>query len=339
VSPISEKATSAEATDRAEAGDAEAATAETVIAAGARPSLRAELREIWEHRGLMRQFIARDIKVRYKQTVLGVVWIVLQPLLSAGLLAMVRLAMAARVGGLEAFDMVIFFMAGFVPWISFSAAVNSATVSLSGAAGLVKKVYFPRAIVPLTQAVTPTVDFLACFALLLLLAGVGDLVRSGAPPAATPQVEVVSAEPLQEAAIPTEPARPRLLRPAILLAVAPLYALQLIAAIGLALILAPLNARYRDVRYLVAFFLQLGMFATVLIGLEEWSGHGPWMNAAGLLLTLSPMTAVIDSMRAVVLGRALDWALLAQGTAIALGLLAMGVWVFRRNEPDLVDVL
>lgn len=274
---------------------------ETVISADVRPSLLQDGRDLWARRGLLRAFISRDLKVRYKQTALGIIWVVLQPVLSGGVLAMifVRAGLAMRSGQAEdPFGLVIHFMAGFVPWISFSLAVNMGSNSLVSNAHLIKKVHFPRLLAPTSYVASSLVDFTICYAVLLILCMVGGYFTMGS----------------------------------IFVAI-PLLLLQLITAAGLCYGLSVLSAQFHDVRFIVAFVLQIGMFATVFLDLEYWP--------AGVqqILSWSPMTAVIDTYRAVIFEEAVNWPLVGKGCMAAVALFAGGVWLFRKLEPKMVDVL
>jgi lipopolysaccharide transport system permease protein len=182
-------------------------------------------REVWERRDLLYFLVLRELQVRYKQTVLGVAWAVLQPVLVAVAFT-VFLGLLARVptGGLPA---PVFYLAGLVPWAYFAAAVTASTQSLAAQQHLITKVYFPRVLLPLAAPLAGLVD-LALAGLVLLAA----LAAWGFTPG-----------------------------PAALL-VLPLVALLVATAVGVSLWLSALNARYRDVRHAVGFLLQLWLFAS-----------------------------------------------------------------------------
>jgi lipopolysaccharide transport system permease protein len=213
---------------------------ETVISS--RPSLRMAqtLRDLVAYRELFRAFVARDLKVRYKQTALGVIWVVLQPLLASGIFALVFRRLGAM-SDTTAIDALVFFMAGLVPWNTFQMAVNSASASMETSANLVSKVYFPRLIVPGAYVVGSVVDF-AIGAVVLVALGLW---------AGLPVWWLVLGVPV-------------------------FLPIQLATAAGLGLFFAALNAQYRDIKYAVPFLLTIGMFVTVLVPLEKW---GPWGSA------------------------------------------------------------
>jgi lipopolysaccharide transport system permease protein len=204
---------------------------ETAISSSARVRLLQSLRDLWTYRDLFGAFVARDLKVRYKQTALGVIWVILQPLLTGGLLSVIFRRLGA---GVDASALA--FMGALVPWTSFATAVQNASTSMELNANMINKVYFPRLIVPGAYVCGSVVDFVLSFAALLVIAAV-----SGA---FTPWLLVLM--PL-------------------------LLFIQLTAALGLGFFFGALNAQYHDVKYVVPFLLQIGMLATVLQPLRAWS--------------------------------------------------------------------
>lgn len=186
------------------------------------------LNELWEHRGLVYFLCWRDIKVRYKQTFLGVAWAVLQPLFTV----LVFTLFFGRLAKLPSDDIPypLFALAGLVPWGFFSNALSQAANSVVNSAGLISKVYFPRLAVPLATILAGAVDF----GVTLLLLGIM---------MAWYRVSLTWAI---------------LLLPVLSLIVA-------IAALGIGLWLSALNVKYRDVRYVLPFVTQLWMFATPIV--------------------------------------------------------------------------
>jgi lipopolysaccharide transport system permease protein len=183
------------------------------------------LRELVDHHELLYFLIWRDLKVRYKQTALGVAWAVLQPL---GLMVILSIFLG-RVSGIrpEAIPYPLFVLAGLVPWTLFSQGLVAAANSLVESAALLTKVYFPRLLFPLAAAGSHVVDFGVGLVLLCLFA-----ILLGFPP------------------IPTW------------IALAPLSLLAIAAALAVGLWLAALNVRYRDFRYAIPFLVQIWFFAT-----------------------------------------------------------------------------
>jgi lipopolysaccharide transport system permease protein len=183
------------------------------------------LADLWDYRELIGLLVWRDVKVRYKQTVLGVAWAVVQPVTSMILFTVVfgRLANLPSEGAPYA----VFTLAGLLPWQLFSAALVGASNSLVGSAGLLTKVYFPRLVIPIAAVGGAVVDFLVSLAVLAVVMAV-----YGVP-----------------------------LRPA-LLAIPLLAVLAMITAFAVGLWTSALNVKYRDVQYLMPFLMQVWLFAS-----------------------------------------------------------------------------
>jgi lipopolysaccharide transport system permease protein len=186
------------------------------------------VRELWEYRELLYFFVWRDIKVRYKQTVLGAAWAVLQPLLT---MMMFSLFFGKLVHiPSEGLPYPIFYYAALLPWTYFASALQTGTMTIVGNQHVITKVYFPRLTLPFSAVLSGLVDFAISFAMLIAL-----LLYYGIWPTA----KVV------------------FLPVFLLLAIA--------TALGVSLWLSALNAMYRDVRYVVPFLVQFWMFASPVI--------------------------------------------------------------------------
>jgi lipopolysaccharide transport system permease protein len=125
--------------------------AETIIEPRQNVSLVSYLKEIWGFRDLFEAFLTRDVKVRYKQTVLGVAWVLIQPLFTAGIFTIIF----GRVVKMDSQGLpyMLFYLAALIPWTCFTNALSQASSSLEASAGLLKKVYFPRLISPTSSVV------------------------------------------------------------------------------------------------------------------------------------------------------------------------------------------
>ncbi len=197
----------------------------------ARPGWHAvNLRELWRYRELIFLLTWRDVKVRYKQTVLGAAWALLQPLATMLVFSLFFGRVAAAKQGLP---YPLFVLAGLVPWMFFSNAVAAAAQSVVGSQGLVAKVYFPRLIIPISAVGSGLVDFAVSFtAVLAMMPFYG-------------------------------------LAPGWGMLIAPLMAAGLlVAALGVGTFLSALTVAYRDFRYVVPFLVQFWMFATPCIYLQ-----------------------------------------------------------------------
>lgn len=185
-------------------------------------------KELWAYRELFLVLVQRDIKVRYKQTVLGVVWAVLQPVLT-------MLIFTVIFGGLakipsDGYPYAIFVFAALLPWIFFANAVSASSISLVNSANMVSKVYFPRVIIPLASIGGGLIDFIISTVVLFILMfwyGVGWSANL-------------------------------LLAPVLLLAV-------VFIALGVGTLLAALTVAYRDFRFVVPFMVQIWMYATPVV--------------------------------------------------------------------------
>ena len=185
-----------------------------------------DLRELWQYRELLMILTWRDVMVRYKQTVLGAAWAILQPAMMMVVFT-VFLGQMAHVdtGGFPYYP--VFVYAGLLPWTFFATAISNAGNSVVGSAQMVSKIYFPRLLIPLAAVAAAVVDFLIALLLLIVL-----MVHYG-----------------------IAPGWPILLVPLLL-------ALAVMAAIGVGALLAALNVAYRDFKHTIPFLVQIWMFAT-----------------------------------------------------------------------------
>lgn len=263
-----------------------------------------DLGELWRYRELLFFLAWRDVKVRYKQTALGVAWAVLQP----ALMMIVFTVFFGRMAGLAAGDLPypLFALTGLLPWFFFSTALTAAANSVLGSERLITKVYFPRLAVPFAAVGAAAVDFLVACGLLAVAVVVA--VAAGCEVA---------------------PGWQLLLLPVVFVLVAGL-------ATGLGALLAALNVEYRDVRYVVPFFVQLGMFATPTIYMQPTGAEGPGVR---FLLTANPMTGLVSAFRSAVVGGPVPWDGLAVGAVAAAAALAAGSLYFRKVEDRFADVI
>jgi lipopolysaccharide transport system permease protein len=262
------------------------------------------LAELWAYRELLFFLVWRDVKVRYKQTALGAAWAILQPLLSMVVFT-IFFGRLAGVGS-DGLPYPIFSYVGLLPWTLFSQGVNQASSSIVSTATLVQKVYFPRLIIPLAAVVSGLVDFAVAFVVLF-----------GMMPFYSVQ-----------------PSWKLVFLPALLL-------LAFAATTGIGLLLAALNVRYRDVRYIVPFCIQLWLFATPVI--YPMSRVAEKLEALGIPLWvygLNPMVGVVQGFRWSVLGSGtgLESVLVASIVTSSL-LLGAGLVSFRRLERTFADVV
>jgi lipopolysaccharide transport system permease protein len=254
--------------------------------------------ELWAHRDLIYFMVWRDLKVRYKQTVLGAAWALLQPLLTMAVFTIFfgRLAKVPSDG----IPYTLFCYTALVPWTFLATAVSAAASCLISNANLLKKVYFPRLILPVASVGGVLVDLGIAFCMLLVL-----LVFYGVVPTA------------KAALVPV------------------LLLLALVTATGAGLWLAAVNVQFRDVRYAVPFLIQFWMFATP-IAYPSSLIQDPTLK---VLFGLNPMTGVVEGMRWALLGaRTAPGAMVAVSSAMALLMLVSGAYYFRRVERTFADI-
>jgi lipopolysaccharide transport system permease protein len=255
------------------------------------------LDEIWRHRELLYFLVSRDIKVRYKQTFLGAGWAIVQPLMAMVVFTIFFGKLAHMPS--DGLPYPVFSLAALVPWTYFAAALGAGSVSLSSYQHVISKVYFPRLLIPLAAVVSPLVDFTIAFTILIAL-----MLWYGIVPGA---------------AVAWLPAL-------ILLAVA--------TAAAASVWLAALNVRYRDVRFVVPFALQIWMFATPVaypasLVPEKWRA----------LYGLNPMAGVIEGFRWALIGGPAPGAMTLVSAVVVALVLAGGMIYFRSVEGTFADLI
>jgi len=258
-----------------------------------------ELAELWHYHELLGILVWRDLAVRYKQTAIGVFWAIFQPLLLAFVYTVIFGRFASFPSGGVFYPVFVF--AGLLPWQYFSSALSTGSGCLVANVNLVTKVYFPRLLLPLAAIVTPIVDFVLGFVVLVAMMILFQEWPSG------PQI---------------------LLAPAFLV-------LATVTVLGAVLALSAINVRYRDVPYAIPFFLQvLPLLSGVPYTLEDLPERWQWILAA------NPMTTVVAGWRwAIVDTPPPDPAQAALGVGVAVMLLAAGLAYFRTSEPRFADTI
>jgi lipopolysaccharide transport system permease protein len=269
--------------------------------------------ELWGYRRLVYMLAWRDVKARYKQTLLGASWAILQPLMMSVVFT-VFLGHMVKVpsGGLP---YPVFVYAGLLPWTFFATALSAAGNSVVASEHLVGKVYFPRLALPSAAVAAAMIDFFIAFGVL-----VGMMFYYG-------------------------------IRPGPGLALVPLLTLLLaLAGHGFGSILGALNVRYRDFRYLIPFLLQLWMFATPSVYTQPSPGPTgqvatsetvarPASTRIQLALELNPMTGLVSTFRAAALGGPVPWRNLATSGGIIVLSWLVGMHYFVRAESSFADLI
>jgi lipopolysaccharide transport system permease protein len=257
------------------------------------------LGDLWRYRELVYFMTLRDIKVRYKQAVLGIAWALIQPLLTMVVFNVIfgNLAKMPTDGGIP---YPLFSMAAILPWQLFANALQRSTLSLSTNSNLLTKIYFPRLIIPVSAVLAALVDF--CFAL-LVLAGMMVYYR------AWPTINI-------------------LWLPLLIL-------LTLLTALAVGLWLSALNVQYRDVQHMVPFLVQVWMYASPVVYSTSLIPQGIWRYVYGL----NPLTGVINGFRWVLLGGQPPDLMFLISVAVVIVLLISGLFYFRRMERNFADLV
>jgi lipopolysaccharide transport system permease protein len=255
------------------------------------------LKDLWNYRELLYFLTWRQIKVRYKQTALGFLWAVIQPFT-------MMVVFSVFFGNLlnapsDGIPYPLFSFAGLLPWNLFAQGLSLSSNSLVADSNLIKKVYFPRLVMPLSGILPPLVDF--CFAFLVLI-GMMIFYSQGIS--------------IRILALPAF----------ILLAMA--------TATGVGLWLSALNAKYRDIQYTVPFLIQLWLFASPVAYASSILPQGYLV-----IYGLNPMSGVIEGFRWALLGTEPPGYLLLVSTAIVVIILVTGFYFYKRSEKSFVDVL
>lgn len=256
------------------------------------------LRQLWEYRDLAYFLTWRDIKVRYKQTVLGATWAVLQPFFTM----VVFSVFFGRLAGVpsDGVPYPVFSYAALVPWTFFASGLSNSSDSLVGSANLIKKVFFPRLVIPLSAVLAPLVDFFLAFIVLLLM-----MVFYGIAP-----TKNVVWLPL-------------------------LLVLAFITSLGFGLWFSALNVQFRDVRYAVPFVIQAWLFITP-IAYPSSLLQEPWRT----LYALNPMAGVVEGFRWALLNTDTQpGSMVFVSAAAAVAVLIGGLYYFRRMEKSFADVV
>ena len=261
-------------------------------------------RDIFRYKELFYMLSWRDLKVRYKQTILGVAWSIVRPLMTM----IIFTAVFSKAANMKADDpsvpYAIFVLAGVLPWQFFANAVGDASISLLGNSGLLSKVYFPRLIIPVSAIMTAFVDFLITFVLLICLFVYYHYV---------PSVKFVFL---------------------------PFFVLlNFLAAVGISLFVTSLNVKYRDFRHIIPFVIQFGLYISpVGFGTQALINKLP--TSLQTVFMFNPMVGVIDGFRWCCFdGTPLNVTSLMFSIGITVFFLFLGVTTFRKMERSFADLI
>ncbi len=257
-----------------------------------------DFKELWSSQELLYFFTWRDLKIRYKQTIIGVLWALFQPFVTM----VVFTVFFGKFGKIPSDNIPypIFVYAGLLLWQLFSATLLQASNSLVNQQNLLTKVYFPRLILPISSLFSNLVDFAIASIILVGLMFYYNFI---------PNLIGLTLIPL-------------------------LVLITCIFAVGLGLSLASLNVKYRDIKYILPFFVQIMMFLTPVIYPPSILGDSSW------LLAFNPMTGVIKAMRAALFGgQPINWLLLGVSGAISVLVFVGGLIYFKKTEKYFADLI
>jgi lipopolysaccharide transport system permease protein len=260
--------------------------------------------DLWRYRELFFVLAWRDVAVRYKQTIVGVAWSLLQPFL----VMIIMTVVFGRLAGLHSDGSVpyaIMVFSGMLPWQFFANSLFTSGQSLTGNSSLISKVYFPRLIVPASTVVVAVIDFLLS---LLILGSMMVFYRF------MPSWHIL--------ALPL------------------LLVLAFVTSLGPGVFVAALNVKYRDFRFLLPFVIQFGLYICP-VGFSSSVVREKLGDGLFLLYSLNPMVGVIDGFRWAILGPAANFYLPSFVSSIVVSalMLAIGIWYFRKTERTFADII
>jgi len=262
-----------------------------------------QLKEVWRYRDLLEMFVRRDFVAVYKQTILGPIWFFLQPLFTSVTFTIVF----GNIAGIstDGVPPLLFYMAGIVGWNYFAECLNATSSTFTQNATIFGKVYFPRLIMPLSIVVSNLLKFGVQFLLFLLL--LFFYIATGAD-----------------------------LEPNWAIALVPFLVL-LMAALGLGfgMLISSMTTKYRDLKFLITFGVQLAMYASpVIYPLSTLS------EKYRILILANPMSSIIENFRYGFLGEGLfAWAYLGYSALFAAFILSLGTIVFNKVEKSFMDTV
>ncbi|MBN1635044.1 MAG: ABC transporter permease [Deltaproteobacteria bacterium] len=257
-----------------------------------------DLRELKQYRDLLYFLVARDIKVKYKQTVLGGLWAVIQPFFMMVVFTLF-FGKLAKIPS-DGIPYPIFNYSAMIAWTYFASAISGAGNSVVGSANLISKIYFPRIFIPFTPVLAGLVDFFIAFVVLIGMMFYFHFY---------PNV--------------------------MLLLVPLLILLMILTATGVGMMLAALNAKYRDIRYTIPFLIQVWLFASPIVYPTSLVPE-----KYRLIYALNPMAGVIEGFRSALLGTiAFPTLMILESTVISMLLFCIGIYYFKQTERYFADII
>lgn len=260
-----------------------------------------DLKDFWTYRELLYFLTWRDVKVRYKQTAIGVVWAILQPVLTTVIFTVIFSTLARFESQTVPYP--LFALSGFLIWLFVFNAISFAANSLVGNSNLVTKIYFPRLIVPISATLSGLFDLLFSFAVLAVL-----MIYYISQKSLTISWQIVFV---------------------------PVFIfLTIVLTVSLGTLFSALNVRFRDVKFALPFALQVWMFASPIFYPPEILSE-----KARLVLAFNPLTGILQGFRAALFGGNFDWFAIGISAVMTLVLMLVSLFVFKRMEDDFADLI
>jgi lipopolysaccharide transport system permease protein len=257
------------------------------------------LRELWLYKELFYMFTWRDVKVKYKQTFLGFTWAIFQPVVMT-ILFTLSFGKVISAGSNMTVPYPIFALSGFIIWNIFSSGLSAAGNSMVNNANIIKKIYFPRLIIPVSSVLVSLIDFLMAFLIFIPVLYYYECAFS---------VEAIIYIPLS-------------------------LLLTCLSTFGLGTFLSAVNVKYRDFRYILPFFIQALLFATPVIYPIKISQNEYFI----FLMKLNPMSAPIELFRHSFISEPLDITSVMISVGVSLFLFVAGIFYFRKTEAYFADL-
>ena len=263
--------------------------------------LSLDLKDLWTYRELLYFLTWRDVKVRYKQTAIGVLWAILQPVLTTAIFTVIFSTVARFESQNVPYP--LFALSGFLIWLFVFNSISFSANSLVGNTNLVTKIYFPRLIVPVSATLSGLFDLLFSFA---VLAALMFFYVAKSAVALSWQIALV---------------------PVFII-------LTILLSVSLGTLFSALNVRFRDVKFALPFALQVWMFASPIFYPPEILSE-----KARFLLAFNPLTGILQGFRAALFAQNFDWLTIGISSAVIVVLMLVSLFVFKRMEDDFADLI
>jgi len=269
-----------------------------------RSVLDINFKELWYYRDLLIMFVKRDVITVYKQTILGPVWFVIQPILTTAIYILV-FGKIANISS-DGVPRVLFYLSGIIIWNYFAESFRTTSGTFTGNARLFGKVYFPRLIMPFSKITSGLIKFFIQF-LFFLVVYLVFIINGDANVAPTPYIFLFPV----------------------------LVMLMALMGLGFGIIFTSLTAKYRDLNFLIQFGIQLLMYATPVI-----YPMSSIPEQYKIYIQINPMASVVESFKYIFLGAGtLNWWLLAYSCVFMVALLFVGIIIFNRTEKNFMDTV